>query len=181
MAGAVAAGLIGASLLGSSSTDAAPAAPLTDTPPPGAPASGTAPDFTVELFFDQGSFRLSDHLATDGRPVVLNLWASWCYPCRVEMPELSAVAARHPEVVFLGVAVEDGYSAALTFAEEVRVSYPLGHDSSGQVDAHYAPPGLPATYAIDTQGQLVRVAYGRVTEDQVEALVAELTARRSAP
>ena len=88
------------------------------TAPPGfgRPVGSPAPDFTVELF-DGTRFRLSDHLGDDGRPVVLNLWASWCLPCRAEMPELDEAARAHPEVLFLGVAVDDTRRAAEAFAD----------------------------------------------------------------
>ena len=82
---------------------------------------------------DGGEFSLSEHLADDGRPLILNLWASWCIPCREEIPEIDRVAAEHPEVAFLGVAVEDQEPAARQFAEEVGVSFPLGFDDTGNV------------------------------------------------
>ena len=55
-----------------------------------------APIFSVET--QEGEFSLSEHIATDGRPVFLNLWASWCFPCREEMPAIDRAAAAHPEV-----------------------------------------------------------------------------------
>ena len=85
---------------------------------PGIVESGLAPDFDAELL-DGGSYRLSDHLANDGRPVFLNLWASWCFPCREEMPAIDALAGAHPEILFLGVAIEDSLSGAKGFAEEI--------------------------------------------------------------
>ena len=166
-------GVIGSQLIGSSA-DSTRTTVEGSAAPPGAPRSGAAPDFTVTAFFDGATFRLSDHIATEGRPVILNLWASWCYPCRVEMPDLDAAALAHPEVQFVGIAVEDTPASALGFAEEVRVSYPLAHDVDGLVDIHYPAPGLPATYVIDGSGEFVRVAYGAISRPQIEAMISEV-------
>ena len=90
-------------------------------------ASDPAPDFSVPTLAGE-RFSLSEHLEETGRPVVLNLWASWCAPCRAEMPALDAAAARHPEVEFIGVAVQDDLQAAEEFATELGVAYTIGLD-----------------------------------------------------
>jgi cytochrome c biogenesis protein CcmG/thiol:disulfide interchange protein DsbE len=137
------------------------------------PAAGEqAADFSVDLL-DRDEFSLSDHLATDGRPVVLNFWASWCIPCREEMPTLDEAARRHPEVLFLGVAVEDDPAAARAFAEEVRVSYPLAVDESGIVLARYPIFGLPTTWFIAPDGSIAGQVSGLVTESYLEERLAE--------
>ena len=132
-----------------------------------------APEFTVPLL-DGGEFSLSEHLADDGRPLILNLWASWCIPCREELPEIDRVAAEHPEVAFLGVAVEDQEPAARQFAEEVGVSFPLGFDATGNVSTAYQTFGLPITVAIDSDGTVVQQITSRVPEEQLLELVEEL-------
>ncbi len=104
----------------------------------------TAPGFRVPTL-DGSSFSLADHLAEDGSPVFLNLWASWCSPCRAEMPAIDAAAARHPDVKFVGVAVQDDFQAAARFAEEIGVSYTIGFDENYEVDSSYPTFGLPAT------------------------------------
>jgi thiol-disulfide isomerase/thioredoxin len=137
----------------------------------GAPGDGSpAPDFRV-TFFDGTEFRLSDHLRNDGRPVFLNLWASWCPPCREEMPDLSEAAVRYPGVQFVGVAVSDDPGEARSFGEAIEAAYPLGADSDGSVDRAYPAPGLPATYVIDGNGRLVRTVFGLVTGPQVDDLL----------
>ena len=90
-----------------------------------AEVGGPAPDFTVSLI-GGGKFSLSDQLAADDTPIVLNLWASWCIPCRTETPEISAFAEEHPDVKVIGVAVEDTEDGAIEFAEEFMPSYQLG-------------------------------------------------------
>jgi thiol-disulfide isomerase/thioredoxin len=137
-----------------------------------APPAERAPDFAVTLF-DGSRFRLSEHLAEDGRPVFLNLWASWCPPCRAEMPDLSAAAEMHPEVRVIGVAVEDDPAAARAFAESLRGAYPVGADLDGSVDRAYPAPGLPATYVIDAEGVVRATVYGQVTGRQIEEMLAE--------
>ncbi|MGH9053150.1 MAG: TlpA family protein disulfide reductase [Acidimicrobiia bacterium] len=130
-----------------------------------------APDFDLTLF-DGREFSLSGHLATDGRPVLLNLWASWCVPCREEMPLLDEVSRQHPEVLFLGVAVEDEPAAARAFAEEVAVTYPLAVDETGTMLVRYPTFGLPTTWFISSEGMIVGRVMGAVTEAQLEELLA---------
>lgn len=147
----------------STPSDTAPGAVLVDEP---------APDFTLDLF-DGTRFALSDHLATDGRPVVMNFWASWCVPCREEMPAFDAVARRHPEVLFIGVVVQDIEAAARQFAEEVAVSYPLGLDEDGVILERYPTLGLPTTWFITSDGVIAAQRVGELDEDSLESLIEE--------
>ena len=132
----------------------------------GATEGDLASNFTVELF-DGGSFTLSEHLEDDGRPLVLNLWASWCPPCRTEMPEISAYADANPDIAVLGVAVEDRWEDALGFANEIQVSYLLGFGDD-QFRAAYPSFGLPATFFINPDGTIAKVINGIVTEESLD-------------
>ncbi len=135
----------------------------------GTPSSAdVAPDFSVRTF-DGGSFTLARHLAEDGRPVLLNLWASWCFPCRTEMPEIDAFAAAHPEVAVIGVAVQDDPVAAEEFTEEIGVSYIIGFDEKDEVNDGYLPLGLPATFLIAPDGTIAKRVFGVVSEESLEA------------
>lgn len=133
----------------------------------------TAPDFSVKTF-DGPAFTLSRHLAEDGRPVILNLWASWCLPCRAEMPALDAFAAEHPGITVVGVAVQDDLAAAERFAEEIGVGYLLGFDDKEQVDGAYRAIGLPATFWISSEGVIVKRMFGGVTEESLAEAVSVL-------
>lgn len=119
-----------------------------------------APDFTVEVT-DGGSFTLSD---SRGRPVVLNFWASWCAPCRAEIPDISAFASSHADVQVIGVSVEDSEPAAREFAAEIGASYPLALGTP-QVEDAYPRLGLPATYLIDPDGVVTDIINGIVNEE----------------
>jgi len=127
-----------------------------------------APAFSVQTN-DGGEFSLSEHVANDGRPIFLNLWASWCFPCREEMPAIDASSKAFPEVAFLGVDVQDSRSDAEAFGEEIGVTYLLGFDEFDVVDDAYKPFGLPASYLISGDGIIVEKIFGRVTEEDLAA------------
>ena len=136
----------------------------------GEQAGEPAADFTLQLF-DGEEFTLSAHLAEDGRPVVLNFWASWCVPCRVEMPAIDSVARQRPDILFLGIAVQDTEAAARTFADEVGVSYPLGHDSDGTILEKYPVLGLPATWFVTSDGIVADQWFGQLDETTLQELI----------
>ena len=135
-------------------------------PPAAAEVGETAPDFTVELM-DGGTFTLSE---ARGSPVVVNLWASWCPPCRDEMPDISAYASANPEVTVVGVAVQDAEQTAREFAAEIGASYPLAMGTTAFEDA-YPNLGLPATYVIDENGVVSEIHNGIVDQAILEDLV----------
>jgi len=125
-----------------------------------------APDFMVPTA-SGGRFSLSGHLATDGRPVFLNLWASWCFPCREEMPAIDEASKRFTNVAFIGVAVQDSTSEANDFRQEIGVSYEIGFDEDGAVNADYRPLGLPASYIISSDGLILERVFGKLTEEDL--------------
>ena len=100
--------------------------------------------------------------ALDGKVVVLNFWASWCGPCRLEMPDFQKAWEEHQKqgVVFVGVAVDDTASEASKFAEQVGVTYPLALDTTGDVARSYRIRAVPSTYFIDREGKLATTLHG---------------------
>jgi thiol-disulfide isomerase/thioredoxin len=157
--------------IGSTTETTAPG--LTDIADSNAPANAEpAPTFSLPTL-DGGTFDLAEHLATDGRPVVLNLWASWCPPCRAEMPDINAASVEHPEVAFVGVAVNDENDKATAFADEIGVTYTIAFDD-GQVDDAYNVLALPGTFFIASDGTLVKSHFGVVTTGSLSADIAEL-------
>ena len=128
-----------------------------------------APDFTVPLL-DGGTFTLSEQLAADDRPVVLNLWASWCIPCRTETPDISAFATANPDVKVIGVAVEDTETAARAFAAEFDPVYDLGF-ADDAFEAAYPRLGLPVTYIIGAGGAVVEMFNGIIDQETLKDLV----------
>jgi cytochrome c biogenesis protein CcmG, thiol:disulfide interchange protein DsbE len=122
-----------------------------------APAqAGIAPD-AVRLrlagFAGGQGFTLPDDLG--GRPLVLNVWASWCGPCRTEMPAFQQVYLQAKDKVgFLGLDYLDVTDAARRFAAQTGVTYPLASDPKGQAGAKLGVASLPATLFIAADGTL---------------------------
>ena len=113
-----------------------------------------ARDFELALL-DGDTLLLSE---LRGSVVVLNFWASWCPPCRWEMPAFESIWREYRDrgVVFVGVAVSDRRNDAQAFADKVGVTYPLGLDDSGDFTRGYGVTKLPTTILIDREGNEAR-------------------------
>lgn len=99
--------------------------------------------------------------ALRGYPVVVNLWASWCDPCRKEFPTLQKLSARYgKKVAFLGVNNEDDAAAAKTFLAEAPLSYPSYSDPHNEIGESLKKPGLPDTAFYSPTGELCYIKYG---------------------
>ena len=119
-----------------------------------------APEFTLEsLAGDQIS--LSD---VRGKIIVLNLWASWCPPCRAEMPALQRVYQenheRGLEVLAVNITAQDNLTAVEAFVQEFNLTFPILLDTSGKVGKAYLMRAFPTTFFIDQKGVIQRVIVG---------------------
>jgi cytochrome c biogenesis protein CcmG, thiol:disulfide interchange protein DsbE len=111
-----------------------------------------------------------------GRPVVVNLWATWCEPCRKEMPILQAAHERYgARVQFLGVNTKDRPEWAAEFLQEVKVTYPQVVDSDGTLLNSLRLPGLPVTVVVDARGGIAGRQIGQISEQRLTDLVAGAT------
>lgn len=112
----------------------------------------------------------------DGRPVVVNLFASWCAPCRAEAPLLRAAADAHPAVAFLGVDHQDRREEGERFLEEERLGFPTVWDWEGDVARAVGGRGMPTTAFFDHEGRLVFTYTGVLTEPLLAQRLADLEA-----
>lgn len=128
----------------------------------GAPAQLAALRRRVNELHDGGAKALDAQLrALRGYPVVVNLWASWCDPCRYELPFLQRQALeRGGEVAFLGVNSGDNRGDARALSERYPMPYPSFEDPRQAIAGRYGAPGLPATAFYDARGKLVLVHQG---------------------
>lgn len=119
----------------------------------------TAPSFLLPLF-EGGTVEL-DKLR--GKPVVLSFWASWCGPCRFELPELSRIQPMYPDVHFLAVNVDRDKKAAQKFLSRVKFSLPIAWDNEALILGEYSVISMPTMILIDKKGtvQYVKVGYSR--------------------
>jgi thiol-disulfide isomerase/thioredoxin len=100
-----------------------------------------------------------------GYPVVVNIWASWCNPCRYEFPMLQELSARYGKrVAFLGVDSEDDADAAKTFLEEEPVPYPSYSDPGKEIFDSLGAFGFPDTAFYDRAGELVYLKQGQYAD-----------------
>lgn len=125
-----------------------------------APMTGfLAPDFTLKAL-DGGDMQLS---TLRGKPVILNFWATWCPPCRAEMPELEALWQRYKDDGLLLIGVDQGENAATVerFARGVvDTTFPLLLDTNQAVGRAYGVRALPTTVFIDAEGRIQDVRIG---------------------
>lgn len=106
-----------------------------------------------------------------GHFLIVNFWASWCPPCRKEMPVLAHVAHQLAgKVDFVGLDTQDERSAGLAFAKSTNVHYPLAFDTA-QVWSSYGVYGLPTTFFISTDGHILGKQVGGLTKSRLLALI----------
>jgi cytochrome c biogenesis protein CcmG, thiol:disulfide interchange protein DsbE len=102
--------------------------------------------------------------ADAGRPVLVNLFASWCIPCKREMPMLMEAAADEPGFAFLGVATNDTQRDARELVDELGISFPTLFDTQGDdVGYAFAARGMPTTVVFDPDGRMVGRVVGELT------------------
>lgn len=118
----------------------------------------TAPDFALKSNTGE-NLRLSEYR---GDVVMVNFWATWCGPCRQEMPLLDQLFTRYQRVGFtlLGVNIDDNSGKAMNMAQELGVSFPVLFDSSKEVSKLYQVDTMPATVLIDREGTVRYVHHG---------------------
>jgi peroxiredoxin len=134
-----------------------------------------APDFTLELL-GGGDVTLSE---LRGKGVVINLWASWCPPCRAEMPAIQRVyektRERGLEVLAVNTTFQDSEPAAADFIQELGLTFPVPLDRSGTVSRQYQLRALPSTFFVDREGIIRKVIIGGpMSEATIQTAVEEI-------
>lgn len=124
---------------------------------------------------DNQEEKLSDYL---GKPIVVNVWASWCKPCRAEMPEFEKVYKEEKDVVFLFINQTDGKSETKDTAKEFianeKLDIPIKFDINNEMKYKFIVKALPTTYFIDKKGNVQGEAAGRITEKTLKEQIEEI-------
>ncbi|MCK5634174.1 MAG: redoxin domain-containing protein [Anaerolineales bacterium] len=131
-----------------------------------------APDFALRDL-EGNDVRLSDYR---GRTVLLTFWATWCGPCRLEMPEFES---RYQELkdeglIVLGINFDEPEEDVRAFRDELGLSFPLLLDPGGSVQRLYRIRGYPSSIFVDPQGEVRIVHIGLITEGQLHNYLLEL-------
>ncbi len=117
---------------------------------------------------DGGSVTLDQYR---GKPLVLNFWATWCPPCQVELPALSAYAKANPDVAVVGVAVDSGASDHMPrLRTELGIEYEV-YAANGSILRDYGVRGLPTTVVVGSDGNVAGTWTGAITEEHLAELV----------
>ena len=126
-------------------------------------------DFTV---YDENNnaYKLSDF---EGKPVVLNFWASWCGPCKSEMPDFEIAYQEYGEKIqFLMINMTDGYqetvSSANDFIKDKGYTFPVFYDSNLEAAKAYSVYSIPATYFIDAKGYIIAWGRGALSAENLQ-------------
>jgi peroxiredoxin len=140
-------------------------------------AASPAPDFTLKTL-DGPALRLAEQR---GQVVLVNFWASWCAPCKVEMPHLNALADkyRHTGVVLVGINVDDDPKKAAAEARKLGIRFPVLLDTDKAASKAYKLEAMPTTVLVDRDGRVrhvhqgYRPGYETTYDAQIRALVTE--------
>lgn len=141
------------------------------------PSTGEAPNFTLKSAAGS-NIRLSEHR---GEVVMINFWASWCGPCRQEMPHLDALYQRYSPLGFtvLGINVEQDRDMADKILRDIPVTFPILFDDQNQVSELYSVDAMPVTVLVDRSGNIRSVHRGykpgfeATYESEIRALAKE--------
>ncbi|MFC4712684.1 peroxiredoxin family protein [Planococcus dechangensis] len=134
-----------------------------------------APDFELTTLTGE-QMRLSDYR---GKAVILNFWATWCPPCRAEMPHMQDFYENQQdndvEVVAVNLTTEDrGLSTIENFVEEYALSFPIPMDVDGEIGALYQAFSIPTSYVIDREGIVRHKIVGPMNEEMMNGFIEEI-------
>lgn len=141
------------------------------SPGPSDTAAATA-SIDLPLLSDPGREWSLD--AQRGTPQIVNFWASWCTPCRTEMPEIERIVREsNGQIAAVGINIWDQPDAAISLMGELGITYPLVTDPGGNTTAAFEVTALPTTLLVDGDGRVVAKATGRPTGEELQQMIAD--------
>ncbi len=138
------------------------------------PANKKAPDFTLKSFSGE-NIRLAEQR---GKILLVNFWATWCTPCRQEIPKLNNLHKKYSRLgaSVWGINIDKNLTQAKSMANQLHIIYPVLHDSDQAVSKSYDLSAMPYTLLIDRNGVIKNIYYGYVSgyEDKYDADIRKL-------
>ncbi len=137
----------------------------------------SAPEFILQDVYGK-QHALSDYR---GRVLVVNFWATWCGPCRDEMPSMQRAAdwlAKH-DIPLIGIGVGETRNRVMAFLQDYPLRFPLLLDTNSEAMKHWAAQTIPTTYVVNAQGQVIYLAIGMRKWDSPEILQMILALRKT--
>lgn len=139
-----------------------------------------APDFSLQL---QQDGKASDKTVTlnsyKGKVLFLHFWATWCPPCKVELPHMESLAKKlasqgdKAKMEFLAVCISDSQKALTSFMQKNGYTFPSALDEPGLVAMKYGIQGVPTTILISPEGKILKIQVGMMNQKQLENFVAD--------
>jgi thiol-disulfide isomerase/thioredoxin len=114
---------------------------------------------------DGKEYSLSDFR---GKKVVLNFFATWCPPCRAEIPDFERFYRENKDVVLIGINIQEDKTTVEEFLSSMGVTYPVLLDRDGKISAQFGIEGIPTTFLIDEKGKVIAKNVGMMTYDQLK-------------
>lgn len=133
-----------------------------------------APDFEL-LDLSGKPVRLSD---LRGSPVMINFWATWCNPCRIEMPLIQAAAQENPDMVVLAVNADESILTVESFVEKMGLTFPILLDPGSKVEIMYKVQGLPTSFFVDKDGIIKGIQIGVLSEGKLSENLVKIGVNR---
>lgn len=139
-----------------------------------------APDFSLQL---QQDGKASDKIVTlnsyKGKVLFLHFWATWCPPCKIELPHMESLAKKlasqgdKAKMKFLAVCISDSQKALTSFMQKNGYTFPSALDEPGLVAMKYGIQGVPTSILISPEGKILKIQVGMMNQKQLENFVAD--------
>ncbi len=142
----------------------------TDNSASGINEGDIAPNFRMQLTDDQGLY-LSD-LA--GRPILINFWATWCGPCRLEMPEIIHHSENSTDLLVIAINVQETREPISAFANDFKMTMPIVRDTDAEIRDLYQVDGMPTSIFINREGKVSAYRKGVMSPRMLEELLASI-------
>lgn len=140
-------------------------------------AGDAAPDFQLKQISDNNEYETVQLSELEGKGVMLNFWATWCKPCESEMPYMQELYPSFHEkgVEIVAVSLDSTELVVDRFVDRYDLTFPIPHDSNGEIRDLYKVGPIPSTFFINPEGEIQEVVNGALTLERLEGYLNDIT------